>query len=191
MNEWFSETKFNFGSRLKLTVTVRYEMVCNAFFNFYFSLTLHLLRKNCADALKTLRVKPQPSEEKEKIGSGRGRRGRKSAKRVKRRRRSAKRSGRRRGNKKGSESVRGREKERENGTEKETGRETGSGTGTERGRGTERGIGIGIGGHVEATPAAATPVEHQTGNGADPAIAGGPGAETRTGTGNANEAGMT
>lgn len=128
-------------------------------------------------------MKTQPSKENEKSGNGRGRKGRKSAKRGKRRRRSAKKSERRRGNERESESVKGRETEKERGRENGTEKETERGTGRE----TERGIG----GHVEATPAAAIPVGHRTGNGVDPAIAGGPGAETRTGTGNANAAGTT
>lgn len=107
-------------------------------------------------------MKPQLSKGTEKTASVSGRKGRKSAKRRKRRRRSEKRNVRRRGNVRGSE----RRRETENGTEIETG------------------------GHAEATPTAAIPVEHQTGNGAGPVIAGGPGAETRTEKGNANAAGM-
>lgn len=109
-------------------------------------------------------MKPQLSGKTEKTVSARGRKGRKSAKRRKRRRRSGKKNARRRRSGRGS--ARGRETETENGTAIETG------------------------GHAEATPTAATPVEHQTENGADPVIGGGPGAETRTERGNANAAGM-
>lgn len=109
-------------------------------------------------------MKPQLSGRTEKTVSARGRKGRKSAKRRKRRRRSGKRNARRRRN----------------------GRRSGSA----RGRGTENGTAIETGGHAEATPTAATPVEHRTENGADPVIGGGPGAETRTERGNANAAGM-
>lgn len=113
-------------------------------------------------------MKAQRSRGTEKTASVRGRKGRKSAKRRKRRKRSGRRSVKRRGNGRESGSVRGRETE--NGTEIETG--------------------TGTAGHAGATLTAATPVEHRTGKGADPEIAGGPGAETRTGRGNANAAGM-
>lgn len=102
----------------------------------------------------------------EKTVSERGRKGRKSVKRRKRRRRSVRRNGRRRRNARESGNARGRETE--NGTEIETG----------------------TGGHGEATQTAVTPVERQTGKGAGPVIAGGPGAETRRGRGSANAAGM-
>lgn len=121
-------------------------------------------RRNYDVAQKTPRVKTQHSGRTKKTVSERGRKERKSAKRRKRRRRSVRKSERRRGN--GRESERGKETE----------------NGTEIGRGTEE--------HVAVTPIAATPVEHQTGNGVDPGIAGGPGAETRTERENANAAGM-
>lgn len=101
--------------------------------------------------------------------SVRGRKERKSAKRRKRRRRSGRRSVKRRGSARENGSVRGRETETENGIETETG--------------------TGTGDHGEATPTVATPVAHRTGKGADPEIAGGLGAETRTERGNANAAG--
>lgn len=78
--------------------------------------------------------------------------------------------------------MRKSERRRGNGRESERGRETENGTEIEIGRGTEE--------HVAVIPTAATPVEHQTGKGADPGIAGGPGAETRTERENANAAGM-
>lgn len=127
---------------------------------------LFIHRRNCDAAQKTPKGKPQHSRGTEKTVSERGRNERKSAKRRKRRRRSVKKSARRRGN--------GRENER--------GRETENGTGIEKGRGTEE--------HVAVTLTAATPVEHQTGKGADPGIAGGPGAEIRTERESANAAGM-
>lgn len=62
-----------------------------------------------------------------------------------------------------------------------------SGKGRETENGRERGIGTEE--LAEVTPTAAIPAEHQTGKGADHVIGGGPGAETRTGRGNANAAG--
>lgn len=128
---------------------------------------LFTLRRNYVGAQKTPQVKTQRSRGTEKTVSARGRKGRKSARRRRRRRRSGRRRRRRNGNERERRSVRGRETE--NGTEIETGR--------------------GTGGCAEATPTVVTPVERQTGNGADPAIAGGPGAETRRGRGNASAAG--
>lgn len=129
-------------------------------------------RRNYGAAQKTLKVKTQLSRGTEKTVSEKERNGRKSAKRRKRRRRSGRRSAKRRGNEKESGSARG--SETENGTETEKETETGIGTGE----------------HGAATPTAATPVGRRTGKGADPVIAGGPGAETRTERGNANAAGM-
>lgn len=103
--------------------------------------------------------------------SARGRKRRKNAKRKKRRRRSGRKNVRRKRNERRRESGSVKGRETENVTETETETETGTG------------------GHAEATLIVATPVEHQTGNGADPVIAGGPGAETRRGRGNANAAG--
>lgn len=63
-------------------------------------------------------------------------------------------------------------------------------SGSVRERETESGTEIKIGGQAEATQTAAIPVEHPTGSRADPVIAGGPGAETRTERGNADGAGI-
>lgn len=120
---------------------------------------LLVFRRNYDGALKTDKAKTRLSGRTEKTESVKGRNGRKSARRRKRRKRSAKRNARR--------SARGNAR----------GRETGNGTEKKKGGGTE------------ATQTAATPVELQTGRGADLVIAEDPEAETRTERGSAGAAG--
>lgn len=122
---------------------------------------LFAFRRNYDGAPKTDKAKTRLSGRTEKTESAKGRNGRKSVKRRKRRRRkrSGKRSARR--------SARGNAR----------GRETGNGTGKKKGGG------------AEVTQTAATPVELQTGRGADLVIAGDPEAETRTERGSAGAAG--
>lgn len=138
-------------------IVFRWESSSGLFF--YNKYNIFVFRKNYGAALRTRRVKTQPSHGTERSASVRGRRGRKSAKRRRRKRRNVKRRENAKGRRSGS--VRGSETE----------------SGSEIARGT--------GGRDEATPTAATPAEHQRRNGAGPAIAGGPGAETGTENGSA------
>jgi len=134
--------------------------------NSFWASCLFAVRRNSVVAQKSPLMRAQRLRRTEKTASVNGRKGRKSAKRRKKRRKNARRSVKRRRNER--KSANGRKTE--NGTEIETRR--------------------GTAGCAGATLTAATPVEHQTGKGADPEIAGAPGAETRRGRGNASAAGM-